>query len=147
VRRTAPAYWRWASLLLPIVILFSYRTCHEVQAPNSGGRGFTQLPKLGPGGGGMTTVPLAQLPQHVRRVVEHLRKVPHWWPLKGFKGGRIVRNREKHLPSGTNSREYDVYPLQPNVSRGAERLVVDESKRFFYYTTDHYTTFTKILLP
>lgn len=107
-----------------------------------------RLPESGrPGLVGIAGVPMSQAPPYVQRVIQHLRHVRHWQPLRGFKGGRLFRNLEGKLPRGRTYYEFDVHPLQPGVSRGAERLVVDESKQLFYYTRDHYTNFTQILLP
>jgi guanyl-specific ribonuclease Sa len=83
----------------------------------------------------------------VQRVVQHLRTIKSWNPLTGFKGGRIFRNLEGVLPKKAIYREYDVLPHLAGVPRNAERIVVDATRRNFYYTTDHYSTFTQILLP
>jgi guanyl-specific ribonuclease Sa len=101
----------------------------------------------GPGVAGIATLALKDAPRHVQRVVRHLRNVRHWQPPRGFKGGRRFRNYEGTLPRGRTYYEYDVHALRPGGSRGAERLVVDESKQLFYYTRDHYRTFTQIRLP
>lgn len=136
--------------LLTLLFLSSLRTCGRAQ--------ITQLPAV------KTTVPtpkpppgnidpaipifaLAQAPPHVQKVVQHLRTVKHWKPLAGFKGGRTFRNFEGILPKVGTYREYDVRPLVTGMPRNAERIVVDASRRNFYYTTDHYHTFNQILLP
>ena len=97
------------------------------------------------------TVPviaLSRCPEHVQRVVEHLRRsAPAWNPLKGFRGARIFKNYEGRLPGGTVYREYDVRAQLPGVRRGLERLVVSADRRQFYYSRDHYVTFTRIELP
>jgi len=90
---------------------------------------------------------LSQAPPHVQKVVRYLRTVRHWNPLAGFKGGRTFRNLEGILPKTTTYREYDVRPLVTGVGRGRERIVVDAVRRNFYYTKDHYGTFSKIQQP
>ena len=139
-------------MLLGFVLLSmlftGYRSCQQ-----SVSGAFTtglspRLPESGkPGWVGIASLHLSQAPPHVQRVVDHLRNVRHWQPLRGFKGGRVFSNMREKLPVGRRYFEYDVHALRPGVSRGAERLVVDESKQFFYYTRDHYTTFTQIRLP
>ncbi|WP_157472243.1 ribonuclease domain-containing protein [Neolewinella persica] len=136
--------------LLTLLLFTSLRTCAPAQ--------ITQLPAV------KTTVPipkpprgnidpalpvlaLAQSPPHVQRVVQHLRTIKSWNPLAGFRGGRTFRNLEGVLPKRAVYREYDVLPNLAGVPRGAERIVVDATRRNFYYTSDHYTTFTQILLP
>jgi guanyl-specific ribonuclease Sa len=138
----------WAALLLSLLFFFTLRACSKSNSGGGPGWGFTQRPPSDPGSGsGITTLAFAELPKHVQRVVEHLRTVKHFRPLRGYKGGRAFRNREGLLPKQRNYYEFDVHPFRPERSRGAERLVVDESKRFFYYTRDHYRTFTQIRLP
>lgn len=136
--------------LLTLLFLTFLRTCGRAQT--------TQLPAV------KTTVPtpkpppgnidpaipilaLTQAPPHVQKVVQHLRTVKDWKPLAGFKGGRTFRNFEGILPKVGTYREYDVRPLVTGMPRNAERIVVDASRRNFYYTTDHYSTFTQIQLP
>lgn len=143
--KSASAYPPVSALLLLCLLLFAgYRACH----PGAAARiDLPAAPQPQPGTGIVGTIGLSQAPRHVQRVVHHLRQVRHWQPLRGYKGGRSFQNYEGTLPRQRVYYEYDVHPLRPNVGRGAERLVVDESKTLFYYTRDHYTTFTQILLP
>lgn len=61
-------------------------------------------------------------------------------PPPGYVGGRTFHNRERRLPPG-RYREYDVNPVRPGRSRGAERIVIDQQSGKAYYTDDHYRTF------
>ena len=150
--RSGGRLWPPLPLLLGFVLLAmlatGYRSCQE-SVSGAFTTGLTpRLPEPGkPGLVGIASLHLSQAPPHVQRVVDHLRTIRHWQPLRGFKGGRVFSNMRETLPRGRRYFEYDVHPLRPNVSRGAERLVVDESKTLFYYTRDHYTTFTQIRLP
>ena len=144
-------HWPPLPLLLGFtlfVILFGgYRSCQETTTAALTERLTPRLPESGgSGAAGVATLALKDAPRHVQRVVDHLRTVRHWRPLRGFKGGRVFRNLEGQLPRGRTYYEYDVHALRPGVSRGAERLVVDESKQLFYYTRDHYSSFVRIAL-
>ena len=112
------------------------------------GKGSSYIPQPPKGGetgpGGITVVALSHAPKHVRQMIKYLKSVRHMNPPKGYRGGRVFRNREGKLPSGKTYYEFDVHALKPGVSRGPERLVVDQQKNVFYYTKDHYSTFIKI---
>lgn len=145
---------RWPPLSLLclfflVALLFgSYRSCQEAVRDTYAGRLLPRTPP--PGGSGvavMGSMQLSQAPRYVQRVAEHLRRIRHWHPLQGYRGGRVYRNFNGRLPAGRTYYEYDVHPLRPGVSRGAERLIVDESKELFFYTRDHYSTFTELLVP
>lgn len=136
--------------LLALLFLTSLRTCgraHVTQLPAV--KTTVPAPKPPPGkiDPALPVLVLSQAPPHVQKVVQHLRNVRHWNPLVGYRGGRIFRNLEGALPRGQTYREYDVRPLVTAVPRNAERVVVDASRRNFYYTSDHYHTFTQISLP
>lgn len=137
-------------LLGALLLLIGGRTCVRpvASAPDTGSSSGWQarLPHTG-SGTGIAVLALKQAPPHVRRMIDYLRNVRHFRPPAGYRGGRLFRNREGLLPKGRTYYEFDVHPLRPGVSRGAERLVVDQNKRFFYYTRDHYRTFTKIDVP
>lgn len=136
--------------LLGLLFFTSLRTCGSAQTiALPAVKATVPVPKPPPGNMDPTIplMALAQAPPHVQRVIQHLRTIRHWNPLAGFRGGRIFRNLEGILPRGATYREYDVRPLVTGVPRNAERIVVDASRRNFYYTTDHYETFTQILLP
>lgn len=72
---------------------------------------------------------------------------------QGFKGGGSFLNDGRGggqvLPTADASgnsvtyREWDVNPHVPGVNRGGQRLVTG-SDGSVYYTSDHYTTFTKV---
>ncbi len=62
---------------------------------------------------------------------------------KGYVGGRIWYNRERHLPRG-HYHEFDVHPKTKGVNRGAERVLVDFDTNHGWYTADHYRTFVPI---
>ena len=146
-----------AGLLLPCLLLLAvlfigYRDCtpagsatlpavHTVPVPPPSS---PRPPKIDP------TIPLLalqQCPPHVRRAVAWLRSTPGLRYLRGYRGGKVFRNAEQLLPRGGRYHEFDVHPLRAGVSRGTERLVTSADKARFYYTSDHYTTFTQIQLP
>lgn len=131
-------------LAFTLLLLTSYRSC----TPGSGGNyRESSPPKPPPGskvGGVVAMLTVKQAPRHVRRIIRYLKSARHLNPPTGYKGGRIFRNREGILPRGKTYYEYDVHPLRPGVSRGSERLVVDQHKRRFYYTRDHYRTSVQI---
>ena len=132
-------------LLLTFLLFTGYRSCVRTSGLHTTGSIWPRpAPQPPSGGSGIATLPLSQAPRHVRRVIDHLKQVKHLRPPRGFQGGRLFRNREGMLPKGRTWYEFDVHPLQPGVSRGGERLVVDRSKQFFYYTRDHYRTFVRV---
>lgn len=92
----------------------------------------------------LPAVALAQCPERVRAMVVHLRGAAGWASRPGIRGGRVFRNYEGVLPRAARYREYDVVAGRP---RTAERIVVSLDKSNFYWTQDHYRTFTPILLP
>ena len=66
-------------------------------------------------------------------------------PPQGYKGGKTFLNDGRSggevLP--TNSapfREYDIFPYDPIIGRGAERIVIGVDSRA-WYTGDHYSSF------
>lgn len=135
-------------LLITFCLLFAIHPCHEVSnristastntispAPNRPDKGQVDISHL----------LIGQAPKHVRKMINYLKSIRHFSPPKGYKGGRVFRNREGKLPKEKKYREYDVHPLTVNQSRGMERLVIDEQKTVFYYTKDHYNTFVKVV--
>ena len=133
--------------LTVLLLLIGYRSCRISQENISG----VNLPIVGQlsdpgkkGAGGITTLAFSRAPEYVRKMINHLKNVRHFTPPRSYKGGRIFRNREGKLPSSRTYYEYDVHPLQPGITRGTERLVIDQEKQLFYYTRDHYNTFIKI---
>ena len=69
--------------------------------------------------------------------------------MEGYKGGRTFKNTEGLLPKTDATgapikyKEYDINPYKKDVDRGAER-VVSGSDGKYYYTNDHYKSFTVI---
>ena len=137
-------------LLFTLLLFTVSRSCEGVAAVTPGSGGSVQVdPTPSPGsdgraGAGITTLALSQAPKHVRQLITYLKNAKNLKPPKGFKGGKIFRNREGNLPGGRTYYEFDVHPSGPGVARGAERVVVDEGKQLFYYTRDHYNTFIKL---
>lgn len=136
-------------LLLSVLLFAGYRSCSGLRTGNGEPGGTAHLspqtPKTGGGAGaGIATLALAKAPRHVRQLVAHLKSAKGLLPPKGYKGGRLFRNREGLLPKGKTYYEFDVHPFRPGISRGGERLVVDQKKNVFYYTKDHYGSFVKI---
>lgn len=131
------------------MLFVGYRSCSKVERTSRGTGGTSHITPETPGtgggvGAGIATLALSKTPRHVRKVIEHLKRVRHLRPPKGYKGGRVFRNREGILPKGKTYFEFDLRPFRPGTSRGAERLVVDQQKSVFYYTRDHYGSFVKI---
>lgn len=136
----------WALFL--VLLMVTGRTCSKAVMPNSTPVTSGITPSTNPpptGGSDIGTLLLSQAPQNVRKMINHLKRVHHLNPPKGFKGGKAFRNRDGKLPKHRKYREYDVHPTVGGQSRGAERLVIDEKKTVFYYTKDHYNTFIKII--
>ncbi|MCB0376579.1 MAG: hypothetical protein H6559_05415 [Lewinellaceae bacterium] len=137
-------------LFLLYLLLFTvYRSCSRAGAADTAPGRVTNIspetPEPGGGAGvGIATLALKKAPEHVRKLIKYLKSSKYLHPPKGYRGGRVFRNREGILPKGKTYYEFDVHPVRPGVSRGAERLVVDQQKSVFYYTKDHYGTFTKI---
>jgi ribonuclease T1 len=95
--------------------------------------------------------PTADVPKEVTRVLRYIDQ--HGRAPEGYEGGRVFHNagrdEEQPLPrTDADGRpityqEWDVHPHEPDVNRGAERLVTG-SDGSAYYTNDHYRTFKKI---
>jgi len=67
-------------------------------------------------------------------------------PPKGYKGGGSYLNDGRNdggiLPSKyAPYKEYDIYPRQPHIKRGVERIVIG-GNGMCWYTNNHYVTFT-----
>lgn len=150
------ASWNPAFDLRLVVLLFAsilfftgYKACWSNLGTRASTGGMMQIePKPNPEdsgvGAGVASILAKEAPDHVRRMIRYLKAAKGFEPPKGYKGGRVFRNREGLLPPQKNYYEFDVHPLRPGVSRGAERLVVDQEKTVFYYTKDHYSSFCKI---
>ena len=148
---TYPYSSRWSILLLAsFLLLFAgYRSCSTKAFTASSNRATSDPSPKKPSGEGseigvIKTIALTQAPKYVRRVINHLKAVKDLKPISGFKGGKVFRNIEGRLPKGKTYYEFDVHPFTKGVSRGPERLVVDQQKSVFYYTKDHYNTFVQI---
>ena len=135
-------------ILTTLFLLFAIHTCQEASSRISSNATNTTSPIPNQPDNGNIDIShllLSQAPRHVRKMVGYLKNISHFGPPKGYKGGKIFRNREGKLPRDKKYREYDVHPFTQNQSRGAERLVIDEQKTVFYYTKDHYDTFVKVI--
>jgi ribonuclease T1 len=87
-------------------------------------------------------VPAAEQRAAVKRV---LRQIASGDPLPYEQDGSVFQNREgdlPDLPSGLLYREYTV-PTPGSPDRGARRLVVGDDGSV-YYTSDHYSSFTRL---
>ena len=85
------------------------------------------------------------IPSEATETYQYLSK-HNYIPPKGYKGGRIFLNDGRNSgtilpPEYAPYKEYDIYPRQPHVNRGAERIVIGENG-MCWYTHDHYITFT-----
>ena len=65
-------------------------------------------------------------------------------PVEGGEGGDKFQNKEGLLPEGHEYVEWDVNGKNPGQTRDAERLVEDKTTGDWYYTGDHYGSFTKM---
>lgn len=135
-------------IITTLFLLFAVRTCQESNSntPYTTTNVTTPIPNQPDYGNiGISHLLLSQAPKHVRRMISYLKSIRHFSPPKGYKGGKVFRNREGKLPRDKKYREYDVHPATQNQARNAERLVTDEQKSVFYYTKDHYNTFVKVI--
>lgn len=135
-------------LIINLFLLFAVRTCQEFSSSTSSTTTnvVSPIPDQPDNSNiGISHLLLSQAPRHVRKMINYLKSIRHFTPTKGYKGGKVFRNREGKLPRDKKYREYDVHPTIQNQSRGKERLVIDEQKTVFYYTKDHYNTFVKIV--
>jgi RHS repeat-associated protein len=92
-----------------------------------------------------------QIPQKANNVLSHVKAKNAAPP--GYKGGRTFANDGRGggqvLPKFDAQgnpiayREFDVNPYQQGVNRGSERIVVGSDGNY-YYTDNHYTTFTQM---
>jgi len=100
------------------------------------GNGF-----VGGGGAGASEARLADLPPEARQT---LALIKQGGPFPYGKDGTVFHNREGRLPAQRRGyyREYTV-PTPGLKHRGARRIVAGEA-RDYWYTADHYETFTRI---
>ena len=82
-----------------------------------------------------------QLPQEARQT---LRLIQQGGPFPYSKDGSVFGNYEKRLPPQARGhyREYTV-PTPGARNRGAQRIIAGRQGAF-YYTADHYRTFSRI---
>jgi guanyl-specific ribonuclease Sa len=88
-------------------------------------------------------IPIAELPPEAR---ETLRLIDAGGPFPYRRDGVVFQNRERRLPEQARGyyREYTV-PTPGSKDRGARRIIAgDKPATVFYYTGDHYRTFSKI---
>ncbi len=96
---------------------------------------------------GVKPPPKGTVPPKVYTVLAYV--IAHGQPMPGYVGGRVFTNFEKVLPFSDASgktivyHEWDVNPHVQGVNRGAERLVTGVNQKY-YYTSDHYVTFTQV---
>ncbi len=118
----------------------------------SGGGSSTAAASNGPGigaprSGESATALAARVPAATQRaaVEQVLRQIASGDSLPYEQDGSIFQNREgllPDLPSGLLYREYTV-PTPGSPDRGARRLVVGDDGSV-YYTSDHYSSFTRL---
>lgn len=90
------------------------------------------------------------VPKTAMAVVQKIKAGSRDWPFD--KDGSVFQNREGKLPADGKYREYTVVSRKmakdlkagkrPN--RGKQRIVYDTRNKIFYYTDDHYKSFTRI---
>ena len=90
---------------------------------------------------------IPNIPQQAWDTLEYI-KSHNGHPPENYKGGKVYandgRNGGQKLPkSGEQYYEYDIYPKQPNVNRGLERIVIGRDGSA-WYTFDHYQSFTRM---
>lgn len=108
--------------------------------------GTVTEPAAGPGArdpeSGLAFVELDQLPPEAARTLELIKA---GGPFPYGKDGATFGNREGLLPDQSRGyyREYTV-PTPGEGDRGARRIVTGDRDRIFYYTGDHYQTFSRI---
>lgn len=90
----------------------------------------------------LTATTASKAPAKAYKALDYVRKSKGAAP-PGYKGGRIFKNREGHLPRNGNYREYDVDP-NTGMGRNSERIVVDQTTGDAWYTADHYASFIKL---
>lgn len=90
----------------------------------------------------ITSKKISEFPQDVRSSYVSYKN-NDWQELPNIKGGGVWSNFEKSLPQGTKYKEYDLSP-KTGPTRDAKRFVRGDDG-VVYYTSDHYTTFIKVL--
>ena len=107
-----------------------------VEAPRSA--------RLSTGQTGVGSIALDKLPPEAKVTLKLIQKGgPFPFPQKD---GTVFMNFERHLPKAPRGyyREYTV-PTPGARTRGARRIIAGQRKEY-YYTSDHYNTFSRIQL-
>ncbi len=91
----------------------------------------------------MPTVSIRQLPVEARQTIVLIQR---GGPFPYRKDGTVFGNREKRLPLAPDRyyREYTV-PTPGFQDRGARRIVTGQQQEY-YYTQNHYRSFSKVKL-
>jgi len=99
----------------------------------------------GPQPGGLTGVPLAQLPREAQQTLALIRA---GGPFPYDKGGVVFGNYEGVLPRQKRGYYHEFTVKTPRArNRGARRIISGGDPRTsgeYYYTSDHYKTFRRI---
>ncbi len=127
---------RWGAVVLTIALLTSTSSFLGVtptiaRTPTAVGRSIP-------------SIALAQLPPEAKTTLQRIQKGgPFPYPQKD---GTVFGNFERRLPTAPRGyyREYTV-PTPGLRHRGARRIVAGQ-QREYYYTSDHYQSFSRIQL-
>lgn len=93
--------------------------------------------------GGSAPAVVSNVPRKAKTIASYIKR-NNGATKRHYVGGGEFENNERRLPVGSY-REYDVNPRRRGVDRGAERIVVSDDWKF-YYTNDHYRTFTQFIV-
>ena len=119
-----------------VTTLWSAPAIARVEAP--------RLARPNPSQTGVGSIALDKLPPEAKVTLRLIQKGgPFPFPQKD---GTVFLNFERHLPKAPRGyyREYTV-PTPGARSRGARRIIAGQRKEY-YYTSDHYNTFSRIQL-
>lgn len=89
------------------------------------------------------TIHYDAMPLEARQTLELILK---GGPFRHRRDGTVFHNRERILPDNPRGfyREYTV-PTPGATNRGSRRIIVGGKNMIFYYTSDHYRSFAKIV--
>ena len=112
----SPRHLLLLGLLFTLLLFTLTRSCEGAGAVAPGSGGTVPVdPSPSPGGGsagaGITTMALSQAPKYVRQLISHLKSAKNLKPPKGYKGGKVFRNREGNLPGGKSRRYFRTPPF------------------------------------
>lgn len=105
----------------------------------------TQRPKRSAAGDLIPQTRLAELPVEAAETIDLILAAG---PFPFERDGAVFGNFEQRLPAAGSGayREYTV--ITPGADdRGARRIVTDNDETEFYYTDDHYESFSEVILP